>query len=585
MKKRMNRLTAVILAVSMICMLPGTAVFAEDIADQDVKAAAGIEDVSDADAEASTGPGAAGGDVEETDGSESITDGNAGDAAGAEELIKEDLEQTDGSEDTADAGAAEAGGTQEAADENAVEVAGADEVVEISGLSGDVFDDVNAGDWHVPYVSYVLNKGIMTGKGENLFAPSENLSRAQFATVLYRIAGSPNVGYSDVFPDVPDGKFFTMPAMWASQEEVAVITGYEDGRFAPGDMINREQMATMLYRYAEYRDSKEDDEADEDKETEAAEADKTSGLDKFPDTWQVSDFAKEAMEWAIGAGIITGDGGNLNPLGNTSRAVCATMIQRFCEKFMPGELEDIEMSASCQNVSIGQTSVDNGTFWVRAEGVKASMDIQKIQAKVWCYEDDARWYTLEEQPDGSYGAEGSVTSHKVRFGTYYAEFYVMLGNGVRLYLNWSEAGIDGSEAQMRVLGHVNNIYNEVGRDLYACYMWVVNNVSYLRLPDPLEPPEGYTRAEWYAIMAYEQGQGNCYCFAAAFYFLAKGLGYDAEFIEGRVKLRSGGYNRHGWVIIHLDGASYICDPESTRDIGRYNFYMQPVDSPVMQYEW
>lgn len=569
MKKRMNRLTAVILAVSMICMLPGTVVFAEDTADENVKAAAGIEDVSGLDAEKSTGP-------------ESVTDKNAGDAAGTEELIEEDLEQTNRSEDTADAGAAEADGTQEAADENVVEAAGADEAVEISGLSGDVFDDVNAGDWHVPYVSYVLNKGIMTGKGENLFAPSENLSRAQFATVLYRIAGSPNADYSVVFPDVPDGMFFTMPAMWASQEEVAVITGYEDGRFAPGDMINREQMATMLYRYAEYRESNK---ADEKKETEAAEEGKPSELDKFPDTWQVSGFAKEAMEWAVGAGIITGDGGNLNPLGNTSRAVCATMIQRFCEKFMPGELEDIEMSASCQNVSIGQTSVDNGTFWVRAEGVKASMDIQKIQAKVWCYEDDARWYTLEEQPDGSYGAEGSVTSHKVRFGTYYAEFYVMLGNGVRLYLSWSEAGIDGSEAQMRVLGHVNNIYNEVGRDLYACYMWVVNNVSYLRLPDPLEPPEGYTRAEWYAIMAYEQGQGNCYCYAAAFYFLARGLGYDAEFIEGRVKLRSGGYNRHGWVIIHLDGASYICDPESTRDIGRYNFYMQPVDSPVMQYEW
>ena len=202
MKKRMNRLTAVILAVSMICMLPGTVVFAE--------AAAGIEDVSGLDAEKSTGP-------------ESVTDKNAGDAAGTEELIEEDLEQTNRSEDTADAGAAEADGTQEAADENVVEAAGADEAVEISGLSGDVFDDVNAGDWHVPYVSYVLNKGIMTGKGENLFAPSENLSRAQFATVLYRIAGSPNADYSVVFPDVPDGMFFTMPAMWASQEEVCTM--------------------------------------------------------------------------------------------------------------------------------------------------------------------------------------------------------------------------------------------------------------------------------------------------------------------------------------------------------------------------
>ena len=130
------------------------------------------------------------------------------------------------------------------------EVQNADEVIELSGLSGTIFDDVNTGDWYESYVGYVLNKGIMTGKGENLFAPGEELCRAQFATVLYRIAGSPDVSYSAVFPDVPDGMFYTKPVLWASQDEVAVITGYEEGNFGPDDMITREQMATMLYRYA-----------------------------------------------------------------------------------------------------------------------------------------------------------------------------------------------------------------------------------------------------------------------------------------------------------------------------------------------
>ncbi len=582
MKKRMNRLTAVILAVSMTCMLPGTAVFAEDLVDESIAEEITDEGIAE--------------DAAEEDAAKAPTD------AGAEGTAEEET-----AEDITAGGMAEEEAAEDIAEEESVEAAGADEVIELSSLSGSLFDDVNAGDWHEPYVGYVLSKGIMTGKGENRFAPSEELSRAQFATVLYRIAGSPGAEYRVAFPDVPDGVFFTAPALWASQEEVAVIMGYEDGRFAPGDMITREQMATMLYRYEEYKEAGGNKEAGEDKDAdgnteadenteadgdknangdkEAIEKDKSSVLEQFPDVWQVSDFAREAMEWAVGAGIITGDKGNLNPQGNTSRAVCATMIQRFCEKFMPGELQDVDMSASCQSVGIEQTSVENGTFWVRADGVKASMDIQKVQAKVWCLDDDACWYTLGEQPDGSYGAEGSVLSHRSRFGTYYAELYVMLNNGVRLFLNWTQTQIDGSEAQMRVMGHVSDIYNEAGSDLYSCYMWVVNNVSYLRLPDPLEPPEGYTRAEWYAIQAYEQRQGNCYCFAAAFYFLAKGLGYDAEFIEGRVKLRSGGYNRHGWVIIHLDGASYICDPESTRDIGRYNFYMQPVDSPVMQYEW
>ena len=492
------------------------------------------------------------------------------------------------------------------------EVQNADEVIELSGLSGTIFDDVNTGDWYESYVGYVLNKGIMTGKGENLFAPGEELCRAQFATVLYRIAGSPDVSYSAVFPDVPDGMFYTKPVLWASQDEVAVITGYEEGNFGPDDMITREQMATMLYRYAEYKgfiDSETDDtipgepdsegeesevtdpEIIETEETNAEESEiiaaELSELDKYPDAALVSGFAQDAMEWAVCAEIITGDNGTLNPQGTTNRAVCATMVQRFCEKFMPGELKDVDMSASCQRVSITQTSVEEGIFWIKAEGVKASMDIQKVQARVWCYgvNEDAGWYTLEKQPDGSYGTGGGVLYHGIHFGIYYADMYVMLSNGVRLYVGSANVQVDGSIGQIRVVNHVNNVYNQVGRDLYSCYMWVVNNVSYKRLPNPLEPPAGYTSAEWYALQAFDLGEGNCYCFAAAFYYLAKGLGYDAEFIQGRVKLRSGGYNLHGWVIINLDCASYICDPESTRDIGRYNFYMQPVNSPVMQYEW
>lgn len=446
------------------------------------------------------------------------------------------------------------------------------DVITTSELSGTVFDDVQGNDWYQSYVTYVLNKGIMTGKGENKFAPGEELFRAQFATVLYRIAGSPDVAYRAEFTDVPDGTFYTKAVLWASQEDVAIITGYDDGCFGPNDRITREQLATMLYRFALYKGFEEITPAE---------------LDEYPDAEQVSDFAGEAMGWAVGAGIITGDNGMLKPQGNTNRAVCAAMIQRFCERFMPGELQDIEMSAKCTDVTLTQSNSSDGSFWMSAKGLTASMEIQKVQAKVWCYDvnSDARWYTLSKQADGSYGGAGSVISHGYHFGTYYVQIYVMLSNGVRVYTDWASGQVTGTEAQIRVANHVNSVYNQVGRDLYSCYMWVANNVSYLRLPNPLEPPAGYTRAEWYSIQAFENRQGNCYCFAAAFYFLAKGLGYDAEFIEGRVKLRSGGYNLHGWVVIHLDGASYICDPESTRDIGKYNFYMQPVSSPVLQYEW
>lgn len=139
-----------------------------------------------------------------------------------------------------------------------------------------------------------------------------------------------------------------------------------------------------------------------------------------------------------------------------------------------------------------------------------------------------------------------------------------------------------TEAEQRVYDAVQYVYSVAGRDLYSCYNWVVNNVSYRTLPIPLNPPQGYTKEQWYAIQAFENRSGNCYCYAAAFYWLAKYLGYDAQYVEGKVTMRSGGFGPHGWVIIN---GSHICDPEAQHEIGRYNFYMQPLNRTVLQYRW
>lgn len=138
-----------------------------------------------------------------------------------------------------------------------------------------------------------------------------------------------------------------------------------------------------------------------------------------------------------------------------------------------------------------------------------------------------------------------------------------------------------TEAELRIYNSVQYVYSVAGRDLYACYNWVVNNVSY-RSPVPMNMPQGYTKEQWYAIQAFENRSGNCYCYAAAFYWLAKYLGYDAQYVEGKVNMHGGGFGPHGWVMI---GGKYICDPEAQHDIGRYNFYMQPVERPVLQYRW
>lgn len=193
-------------------------------------------------------------------------------------------------------------------------VAGATIVVGTSVCAKDVSDyhDVPASAWFYSYVADVSTKGLMTGLDENTFGASQNLGRGQFATVLYRMAESPETTYEVRFPDVPDGVFYSKPVIWASNSEI--VTGYDNGRFGASDNITREQMATMLFRYA--KASGLSTEAKED----------YSG---FPDAGRVSGFASEAVQWAVGSKIISGDNGNINPQGNVSRAVCATMISRF----------------------------------------------------------------------------------------------------------------------------------------------------------------------------------------------------------------------------------------------------------------
>ena len=185
------------------------------------------------------------------------------------------------------------------------------------------FTDINSeADWYYGAVEYVYRRGIMTGMDETTFGPYVTASRAQFATMLYRLEGEPAVEYDDIFPDVPDEMFFTDAVIWAQQE--GIITGYTDGPtaglFGTSDDITREQVATILYRYAEYKGYDLTD---------------SDAWKDFPDSGRVSEFAQEGMAWAVNQGIITGkeDTGTLEPTQNINRAEIATMIMRFMEKF------------------------------------------------------------------------------------------------------------------------------------------------------------------------------------------------------------------------------------------------------------
>ncbi|MGC4018906.1 MAG: Ltp family lipoprotein [Muricomes sp.] len=174
------------------------------------------------------------------------------------------------------------------------------------------YTDVGSGAWYYPYVADVSAKGLMTGTNESTFTPTANLERGQFATVLYRMYQSPATNYERRFADVPDGYFYSLPVTWANNMQI--VTGYENGLFGTTDYITREQMATMLYRYSA---------------NTGGDVSASADYSYFPDASKVSVFARDAVRWAVGAEIISGDNGNINPQGKVSRAVCATMIARF----------------------------------------------------------------------------------------------------------------------------------------------------------------------------------------------------------------------------------------------------------------
>ena len=128
------------------------------------------------------------------------------------------------------------------------------------------------------------------------------------------MAGKPQTIYTDRFLDVGNGLFYTEPVMWASEN--GIVTGYDNGMFGPSDHITREQLATMLYRYAKVK---------------GKDVSKRGDLSKFPDSSYISEFAQEAVSWAVAEKIITGDQGEINPQGQANRAHAATMMMRYTQ--------------------------------------------------------------------------------------------------------------------------------------------------------------------------------------------------------------------------------------------------------------
>ncbi|MBE6944632.1 MAG: hypothetical protein E7459_00910 [Ruminococcaceae bacterium] len=173
------------------------------------------------------------------------------------------------------------------------------------------FTDVNLNDWYHDGVDYVLANGLMEGMGDGIFAPNANLTRGQLVTILYRMAGEPSVkGMRQPFTDVLAGQWYSDAIVWAYNE--GIVNGMSATVFGTNAKITREQIATILYRYV------------------GAEEETENALADYADAGKVSDWAVEAMNWAVANGLINGmSETTLVPQGNATRAQIATILMRY----------------------------------------------------------------------------------------------------------------------------------------------------------------------------------------------------------------------------------------------------------------
>ncbi len=170
------------------------------------------------------------------------------------------------------------------------------------------FSDVDADTWYAEAVMYCQEHNLMAGIGNNRFAPESNLTRAQLATVLYRIEDTPAVTGTDAFTDTPDGAWYGDAVLWASQQEL--VSGYGDGLFGPNNPVSREQMTTIFWRYAGSLDANSEN--------------------VFTDEADIASYAAAAVDWSANNNIVRPvSGETFEPKSNATRAQVADALMNF----------------------------------------------------------------------------------------------------------------------------------------------------------------------------------------------------------------------------------------------------------------
>ena len=179
------------------------------------------------------------------------------------------------------------------------------------------FTDVSTSDWFYDDVAFVYENGLFSGTDSRSFSPNASMTRAMLVTVLYRLEGEPTITGRSSFIDVRSGAYYEKSVIWAAAN--GIVTGTDSTSFSPDAKVTREQLAAILYRYAQYR---------------KLDTDASAKLNSFTDADSVSAYASEALGWAVSESLINGASGKLMPKGDATRAQVAAILHRFVKNVL-----------------------------------------------------------------------------------------------------------------------------------------------------------------------------------------------------------------------------------------------------------
>ena len=288
----------------------------------------------------------------------------------------------------------------------------------IAHAGGSPFSDVKEKRWSYDSIIYAYENGLMDGVGGEKFDPAGTMTRGMVVTVLWRMEDKPGVTFRDDFSDVKPGKYYSSAVIWAKDNNI--VNGVSEGKFDPAGKITREQLAAMLFRYANYKNYVTDE---------------RGVLDTFDDAGKIHSYAVEPLSWAVGAGLITGvTAKTVSPRTNATREQFATILQRFAGK----------------------------EFVTLADVYREVIESVADEAEVMLREEMSRWTGDSDGTELLGSDDGALV-----FGLFEAGRY----DAVREYVEFlAEKGIEPGGCWSGFAGYaIEGMYELTGEEIYAGY--------------------------------------------------------------------------------------------------------------------